>query len=39
MKKKIQKPFEVEAAKNGAIIETKNGHSVRIICYDKGSDY
>lgn len=38
MKTKIQKPFEVEAAKNGAIIETKNGHSVRILCYDKVSD-
>lgn len=38
MKKKIQKPFDVEAAKNGAIIETRNGHSVRILCYDKVSD-
>lgn len=38
MKKKIQKPFDAEAAKNGAIIETKNGHSVRILCYDKMSD-
>lgn len=38
MKKKIQKPFDAEAAKNGAIIETKNGRSVRILCYDKVSD-
>ena len=38
MKKKIQKPFDAEAAKKGAIIETKNGHSVRILCYDKVSD-
>ena len=35
MKKKIQKPFNVEAAKNGAEVETKDGHPVRIICYDK----
>lgn len=40
MKKKIQKPFDVEAAKNGAVIETKEGYSVRILCYDrKGTDY
>lgn len=35
MKKKIQKPFNVEAAKNGAKVETKDGISVRIICYDR----
>lgn len=35
MKKKIQKPFNVEAAKNGAKVETKNGIPVRIICYDR----
>ena len=35
MKKKIQKPFNVEAAKNGAKIETRDGDSVRILCYDR----
>ena len=35
MKKKIQKPFNVEAAKNGVIVETKGGKSVRIVCYDR----
>lgn len=35
MKKKIVKPFDVEAAKNGAKVETKDGHSVRILCYDR----
>ncbi len=35
MKKKIQKPFNVEAAKNGAVIETVDGKSVRILCYDR----
>lgn len=35
MKKKIQKPFDVEAAKRGAKVETKSGHSVRILCYDR----
>lgn len=35
MKKKIQKPFDVEAAKNGAKVETRDGRSVRIICYDR----
>lgn len=35
MKKKIQKPFDVEVAKNGAKVETKDGHSVRILCYDR----
>ena len=35
MKKKIQKPFNVEAAKNGAKVETKDGYSVRILCYDR----
>lgn len=35
MKKKIQKPFNVEAAKNGATVETKGGKSVRIVCYDR----
>lgn len=35
MKKKIQKPFDVEAAKNGATVKTKGGKSVRIVCYDR----
>lgn len=35
MKKKIQKPFDIEAAKNGAKVETRDGMPVRIICYDK----
>ena len=40
MKKKIQKPFNVEAAKNGAVIETVDGNSVRILCYDRaGGEY
>jgi len=40
MKKKIQKPFDVEAAKRGAVVETKGGRSVRIVCYNRaGTDY
>ena len=39
MKKKIQKPFDVEAAKNGAKVETRSGRSVRIICYNKKGSY
>lgn len=35
MKKKIQKPFDAEAAKRGARVETRDGMTVRIICYDK----
>lgn len=35
MKKKIQKPFDVELAKKGAKVETKDGDSVRILCYDR----
>ena len=35
MKKKIQKPFNVEEAKNGARVERRDGKSVRIICYDR----
>lgn len=35
MKKKIQKPFNVEAAKEGAKVETRDGDSVRILCYDR----
>jgi len=40
MKKKIQKPFDIEAAKNGAKVERRDGKPVRIICYDRvGDDY
>lgn len=35
MTKKIQKPFDAEAAKNGARVETRGGKSVRIVCYDR----
>ena len=35
MKKKIQKPFNVEAAKGGAKVETRDGDAVRILCYDR----
>lgn len=38
MKKKIQKPFNVEEAKNGAKVETRDGDSVRILCYDRKSN-
>ena len=38
MKKKIQKPFDAEAAKNGAKVETREGRSVRILCYDCVTD-
>lgn len=39
MKKKIQKPFDAEAAKRGARVETRSGRSVRIICYNKKGIY
>ena len=38
MKKKIQKPFDLEAAKGGAKVETRDGDSVRILCYDRKSN-
>ena len=38
MKKKIQKPFNVEAAKGGAKVETRDGDAVRILCYDRKSN-
>ena len=38
MKKKIQKPFDAEAAKGGAKVETRDGDSVRILCYDRKSN-
>lgn len=34
MNKKIQKPFSVEAWKNGAKVETRFGYAVRILCTD-----
>jgi len=34
MKKEIIKPFDLEAYKNGAKVETRDGHEVRIICTD-----
>jgi len=37
--KKIQKPFSVEAWKNGAKVETRDGRSVRILCTDIKSCY
>lgn len=39
MKKKIQKPFDVEAAKRGATVETRDGQPVRILCYDRVDSY
>ena len=40
MKKRIVKTFNVKDAQNGATVETKSGHSVRIICYDRiGTNY
>lgn len=39
MKKKIQKPFSIEAWKNGAKVETRDGRSVRILCTDIKSEY
>ena len=35
MKQRIKKAFNVKDARNGATVETKDGHSVRIICYDR----
>ena len=32
MKKKIQKPFDLEAYKRGAKVETRSGNPVRILC-------
>lgn len=40
MKKKIRKPFDAEAAKNGAKVVTRSGNPARIICYDRvGNTY
>jgi len=37
--KKIQKPFSVEAWKNGAKVETRDGREVRILCTDLKGNY
>lgn len=38
-KKEILKPFDLDKAKNGAKVKTRDGHDVRILCYDrKNSD-
>lgn len=40
MKQKIKKAFNIKDAQNGATVKTKEGHQVRIICYNRiGSDY
>ncbi len=40
MKKEIIKPFDLEAYKNGAKIQTRDGYEVRIICTDaKDKDF
>lgn len=37
--KKIQKPFSIEALKNGAKVETRSGREVRILCTDLKDNY
>jgi len=37
--KKIQKPFSLDAWKNGAKVETRDGRSVRILCTDMRGEY
>jgi len=32
------KPFDLEAAKNGAPVCTRDGRAVRILCYDKATN-
>lgn len=39
MKKKIQKPFSVEAWRKGAKVETRSGREVRILCTDLKDNY
>lgn len=34
MKKKILKPFDIEKAKAGAEVCTRDGHKARVICFD-----
>lgn len=36
---KIQKPFSIEAWKNGAKVETIDGKDVRILCTDLKSEH
>lgn len=31
-------PFDIEKAKQGAKVVTRDGHDVRILCYDRHSD-
>ena len=38
MKKKVLKPFDIEKAKNGAEVCTKEGNKARIICFDKKTE-
>ncbi len=35
MKKGDFEKFDLEAAKNGTPVRTKNGHRVKIFCYDR----
>lgn len=39
MKKKVLKPFDLEKAKNGAEVCTRDGKKARIICYDRKTNY
>lgn len=40
MKKKVLMPFNLEKAKSGAEICTRDGHKARIVCWDrKSKDY
>lgn len=38
MEKKL-KPFDLEAAKAGAKVVTRDGHPARIICFERDDDY
>lgn len=38
MKKKILKPFDIEKAKAGAEVCTRDGHKARIICFDRKTE-
>lgn len=31
-------PFDIEKAKQGAKVMTRDGHDVRILCFDRNSD-
>ena len=39
MKKRIVKPFDVDLAKSGELVETRQGDCVRILCYDHKGVY